>query len=70
MYAKIVVLKIQPDTENGGAKSVVIGLFDEKGTLQLEIPRVSGKLFPPDIGTAKSLVFCKQNNVQLQLVKK
>lgn len=57
MYHKIIVLKIVPDTTNGGAESVTIGLFDEKGILQLEIPQLSGKLFPVNIVVNKPVIF-------------
>jgi hypothetical protein len=57
MYQKIVILKIIPDTTNGGAELVTIGLFDIKGVLQLEIPRVSGKLFPKDVRVGQEFIF-------------
>lgn len=60
MFDKIIILNIIPDTDNGGAKSVTIGFFDAKGVLQLEMPSVSGKLFPKDIIKGKEVVFNKR----------
>lgn len=57
MYAKIVILKQINDELNGGAESVTLGFFDEKGVLQLELPKVSGKLFPKDIRKGKAVAF-------------
>ena len=59
MYAKIVVLNLKRNELEGGADSVVLGFFDEKGILQLEVPRVSGKLFPKDISKGKEVIFEK-----------
>lgn len=59
MYTKIVVLKIIPDELNGGAKTVTIGLFNEEGILQFEVPQMDGKLFPKDIIKNREIVFAK-----------
>lgn len=57
MYTRIAILRKKEDTINGGAETVTIGFFDSRGTLQLEVPQVSGKLFPNDIATGKSVIF-------------
>jgi len=57
MYAKIVILKKVDDELNGGAESVTLGFFDEKGILQIEIPKVSGKLFPKNVVKGRALAF-------------
>lgn len=69
MFDKIIILNIIPDTDNGGAKSVTIGFFDAKGVLQLEMPSVSGKLFPKDIVKNKEVIFSRPS-VTINLVKK
>lgn len=69
MFDKIIILNIVPDDENGGARSVTIGFFDAKGILQLEMPSVSGKLFPKDIVKGKEIVFNKPSTIAT-LVKK
>jgi hypothetical protein len=62
MYSKIVILKMEPDKINGGAETVVLGFFDRNGVLQIEIPRVSGKLFPSNIARGQSVVFVQTNS--------
>lgn len=69
MFDKIIILNIIPDTDDGGAKSVTIGFFDAKGVLQLEMPSVSGKLFPKDIIKGKEVIFNKPS-AAINLVKK
>lgn len=63
MYAKIIILKIVPDLEYGGAKTVVLGFFDELGKLQLEIPQVSGKLFPSNIVKGQAVICNHQHEL-------
>lgn len=59
MYERIVILDARPDLENGGLAAVTLGFFDAKGTEQLRVPEVSGKLFPADAKKKDSLVFTK-----------
>lgn len=63
MYAKLIILRVKPDLISGGAESVTIGFFDEKGILQLEVPRVSGRLFPSDVRKGQSVDFLKSADV-------
>lgn len=57
MYARIAVLKRKADDFSGGAETVTIGFFDAKGTLQLQVPQISGELFPKDVVAGKSVIF-------------
>lgn len=56
MYERFVVLKRIMGTD-GQPESITLGLFDEKGILQLEIPKVSPKLIPYNATVGKSLRF-------------
>lgn len=64
MYAKLAVLEKKEDEINGGAKSVTLGFFDEKGILQLQVPLISGKLFPKDIAKGKEVIFNYRGSTQ------
>ena len=63
MYSKIAISEVFPDTEHGGAKSVTIILFDERGREQLRIPNISGRIFPKDITKGKEVIFTKPGNI-------
>lgn len=56
MYDKIVVTRKITDS-NGNTLAVTLGFFDARGILQLEVPQISGKLFPADVRINKSVVF-------------
>lgn len=65
MYSKIAVLNFIKDEMNGGAKEVTLAFFDEQGVLQLQVPKVNGKLFGKDIKKGQAVVFCNQNLISL-----
>lgn len=62
MYDKIVITGKITDS-SGNTIAVTLAFFDARGILQLQIPQVSGRLFPSDVKIGKPVVFCSPAKV-------